>query len=248
MTISVLQERMSDATAGATTIVLAFSGAVTVGSVLHVVATGDSAQTISTCSDSVNGSYGAALDTVVDTADNQRMAHFYFKNTGAGTPSVTVTFSASCANRTICIREIGGADTTASVLAHTGQFEVAGVSGTDAITTGTATNASQPALISGVAMNGAGTQSPAAGTGFTSVANGLGWQLGTGINLGRAESKRITTTTAVAATWTNASGSPYIQVMAIFAEAGAGGSIDPGVMFSSNTGVIGPSNFFGMQV
>lgn len=92
---------------------------------------------------------------------------------------------------------------------------------TDAVTPGNMTPTEQPACVIGLAI-AVGVQTPTAGTGFTGLAGC--WQFGTGTNLGLAEHKRITSTGAVAATWTSTpTGYEHVSVSMILSETGAGG-------------------------
>ena len=92
---------------------------------------------------------------------------------------------------------------------------------TDAVTPGNMTPTEQPACVIGLAI-AVGVQTPTAGTGFTGLAGC--WQFGTGTNLGLAEHKRITSTSAVAATWTSTpTGYEHVSVSMILSETGAGG-------------------------
>jgi hypothetical protein len=212
MTISILQEReTSNSSASASSIALAFSTAVTSGSSLHDLCSGVDTATSFTCSDSVNGSYGAALDTIQEAGDTQRLAHFKFDNTAAGTPTVTITPNTSVGYLSIWIREIGG--TSGYDSAHKAAVQTALGNGTDNITTGTQAPNNQPGLLSALGVCTSQFVVPAAGTGFTLGANG--WTFGTS-NTACTESKRYTATTAIAATFSNSGGSNNFATLAAF--------------------------------
>lgn len=224
MTASVLQETGIIGTASSGTIAVAFGSNCTSGSTFHAAATCDTSggATLSSFSDSVNGSWPAKLDDVNDAANGQRHGHGYFaNNASAAKPTVTCTLSINATLRGIQIREIGGVVTTA-VDTHTGQDQTSVGTGTDAITSGNATNTTQPALISAFTLNTATTSTTAStGTGFTTGAAYWSGIYGTG-NKGFSESERITTTTAKAATFTaSGSGLNWITLMAVFDEAAA---------------------------
>jgi hypothetical protein len=225
MTISVLQERQSSNGSGAAaSIQLAFSGAVTPGSSIHVICSSIDTATSFTCSDSVNGSYGAALDTIDQTGDTQRLAHFKFDNTAAGTPTVTITPNTSIGFLAIWIREIGG--TSGYDSAHKTALQTALGNGTDNITTGTQAPNNQPGLLSALGVCTSNFVLPSAGTGFTAGANG--WTFGTS-NTACTESKRYTATTAIAATFSNAGGSNnFASLAAFFKESTGATTITPG--------------------
>jgi len=212
MTISVLQERQTSAGSGnAASIQLAFSNPVTVGSSIHVFCSGVDTATSFTCSDSVNGSYGAALDTIDQAGDTQRLAHFKFDNTAAGTPTVTITPNVSVGFLAIWIREIGG--TSGYDSAHKTALQTALGNGTDNITTGTQAPNNQPGLLSALGACTSNFALPTTGTGFTAGANG--WDF-TVSNTTCTESKRYTALTAIAATFSNASGTQNFATLAAF--------------------------------
>jgi len=98
--------------ASTTTTTLTFPGAVTPGSLLHVsVRAGASASdTMTVCSDSVNGSYTPAHSPVLN-ATHCRVYDLHFPNTAAGTPIVTITFSSATSLRW-SISELGEIATT----------------------------------------------------------------------------------------------------------------------------------------
>jgi len=88
--------------------------------------------------------------------------------------------------------------------------------GTDAVVSGSASNASQPALCWGIATDSQGNSTPNAGTGFTSRV---------GANAIRIEDKNLTTTGSQQATFTNSAGASRIHIayMIIADEPGGGG-------------------------
>jgi len=212
MTISVLQERQTSVGSGnAASIQLAFASPVTPGSSIHVFCSGVDTATSFTCSDSVNGSYGAALDTIDQVGDTQRLAHFKFDNTASGTPTVTITPNVSVGFLAIWIREIGG--TSGYDSAHKTALQTALGNGTDNVTTGTQAPNNQPGLLSALGACTSNFALPTAGTGFTAGANG--WDF-TVSNTTCTESKRYTALTAIAATFSNASGTQNFATLAAF--------------------------------
>jgi len=145
-----------------------------------------------------------------------RAAHYGAYNVAPNTYTITATYAASVDERIIDVKEIGGVAAT-PLDQHTGQLQATPTTGTDATTSGaTATLTKQPALVSGFTLStqyGTPT-SDAAGTGFTSDQN----QTLTGIAF-VAESKRVTATTGVAATFTSAANFAHISLVAVFDEA-----------------------------
>lgn len=192
---------------------------VTAGSSIAVFGSCESAETMA-CADSVNGSYGAAVDDINDAGDGQRVTSFKFQNSAAGTPVVTITFSATTNFTGMFAVEVLGA-AAASFDGHNGQVQATPTTGTDAVTSGTATPTAQPGLIVALSSNTSGAAAPAAGTGFTD--HGSGWaQAGPA----RLESKRYTATSAIAGTFTAGSNSAHATLQMLFKEASSGGTVN----------------------
>lgn len=240
MTISVAHSLNTANSATGSTLALAFSVSLTAGDTIHAAAGSDTSggATVSSFSDGTN-TYGSVLDAQNDVTHAQSLAHCVAQNCAAGTPTVTVNFSVSAVNRGLWIKNITGC-ATASLDGHSGNKQASPGTGTDAITSGTATNTKHPALISAFCTDSLNQNAvAAAGTGFTS--EGAGWnnQYGAGAtNTAIAENKRITTTSAVAATFTAPGSDPYMAVEAIFDESGAGGGAQPTSYF------LGSDNYF----
>lgn len=89
--------------------------------------------------------------------------------------------------------------------------------GTDAVVSGTASNAAQPAICWGVATDSQGNSIPNSGTGFTSRI---------GADSLRIEDKALSATGSQQATWTNSAGASrtHIAYMIIADEPGASGA------------------------
>lgn len=242
MTVSVLQERSSAASGSATTIVLAYSSALTLGSALHVFASCDTGGgvDVSSCVATNNGSFGAALDDINDPSNFQRLAHWVLANvTSATADTITVSFSATVTFRGIWIREIGGC--TASPLdGHSGQNQASPGTGTDAISSGNATNNNQPALLSALTLNtGTIASTLSQGTGFTLGATNWNTMYGGNQMLAASESKRITAAGAgIASTFTGTGSARMTTLQAIFDEAA------PAIIVASqpnlSPGIVGP--------
>lgn len=223
MTASVLQERESSSSAGGANIALAFASNVTAGSAIHVFGTVDAGANFAATpvTDTLGNSYGSILDNVVDTGVNQRVGQAVAQNSGGGANTVTVAFSVSTTFRGIWIREIGGVTTT-PLDGHNGQFQATPGTGTDGLSSGTATDANQPVLMSALSCGTSGATAPTAGTGFSSTTTGWAAIGGT-----RTEHQRFTSTATRAATLTAAANSGHCTLMAMFDESGGGATVTP---------------------
>jgi len=242
VTISVLQEISYEEPGTSATTIVAPSITVTAGSSLHIAVTHGDSATVSMAATplTVSGgsiTFSAALDSINDAGNNQVLAHYKADGVAAGTYTITANFTAVCFYRGIKIKEIGGTsgyDATAS--AHAGQLQTAPTTGANATTSGnTPALTSQPALISGFCAATANSATTAVGTGFTSDQTSA-WQFGTGINMSASESKRLTATSAVAATFTASTNDNRITVAAVFLESVVTAAADPvGIGFRSRT-------------
>ena len=230
MTASVLQEVATTTITSSqlNTIAATFGSTCTVGSTFEVYISQQYNATANVPT-SVTDNYNSGGYTLKATSSSSiAWAYMYvFQNNQFADPiTVTVSWAGgpnsgeSYSYPAIWLKEIGGVTTTS--------FQVALINGqaapgtaTDAITTGNMTPTSQPALISALAGNDNGsTPAPAAGTGYT--AGITSWS-----STAQSESKRITSTSAVAATFTDATygGSDnYMTMGAIYTEATGGGS------------------------
>lgn len=226
MTISVIQSSSTQSSATGTAITQTFSSSLTAGNAIHAIGTCDAVNntTISSFTDGTN-TYSSVLDQTNDSTNAQTIGQAVASNVASGTPTVSCNFASSRTFRGIWIKEIGGC-TTSPLDGHNAQLQSAAPTTTDGVSSNTATNTNQPALISGVSLetknNG---EALSAGTGFvtTPTGEGAGWNniYGTAHNEGFSENKRITTTTAVAATFTASVSSAYLTIMAIFDESTA---------------------------
>ncbi len=130
-------------------------------------------------------------------ADSYRV--FILPSAAAGSCTVRATFSGDTADYpSILVVPITGLDASPFdqiVWASQG----APGTGTDAVTVSSATLAAQPAAVFGFCRTGNGNAPPNVGTGFTNI--GTFW-IGGGAVRGRLEHKRVTSTSATAATFT----------------------------------------------
>lgn len=220
MTVSVLQLNAENSNLGTSSTTIADTTTYTAGSYLHVLVGSTHGVTVSSVA-SNRGETFVSKGQVVDTTDTKQATHFVSTTPAVGGSTViTATYSGSIDRRFIVIAEIGGAaggyDSTADANAE--QLQATPTTGTDATTsTNTPTLTSQPALIVGICWNGSADATPAAGTGFTSA--------GTRVTYGgavsavvRVESKRVTATTALAATFTAGANKPHGTFAAVFLE------------------------------
>lgn len=219
--IAVIQNAENSAAATGTTLAVSFASPVATGSVLHCfVANKDVLSEAVTVSDNVNGAWPAAIDTVDDATHLETVRQFSFPGSVSGSITVTATFSVTTTLRAIRVVEIGPAKTSGPLDVRAGQVQASPGAGTDAVTSGAQTNVESPALIVGLSMDNrtVAPAAPAAGTGFAD--NGAGWNLVSG-NQARLESKRVTTTAPIAATFTGTAGIAPTTLMAVYAESDA---------------------------
>lgn len=131
-----------------------------------------------------------------------------------GTLTVTATLSAACTDRSMLFIPMTEVSTFDK---YNSQKQLTPGTGTDAVTsTATASLTSQPALIVGISTVRFSNTAPAAGTGFTD--NGSFIQQGLGTDKVRVESKRVTATTGVAATFTAGTDITHCSFVLAFTE------------------------------
>lgn len=230
MAIAVAQETCTPATgamSGTGTTIAASSITLSSASLLVAVVTGVGATSLSSISDSVNGTSGWSIAKQVTNAP-LTLAVAYRENMASGANIVTGTYGAVSSQRGIKLLEITGAKTSGALDGTpAGQFQLNVGTGADAITSGNTTNANQPGLLVAVCQNYGNNKNPAAGTGFTSTR--VDWN--TDIGGCRIEYKTITTTTAVAGTFTGPSMDSWITIAMVFDEAAGGAPVIRNVMF-----------------
>ncbi len=133
----------------------------------------------------------------------------------------TINITTAGATPSVWVGEIGG---SSGYQTSIGNVQAPGVNSTDGITSGLlGTLSAQPALIYSVSFTIGGAVPCSAGTGFT-IATASGWT-----GFAASESKRVTATTSVAATWTNTGGTSknFITIAAVFTETAAGAPQPP---------------------
>lgn len=223
-TAAILQETStSNGAVAAGTIVKAFALALTPGSYLRVVCSGDSGAVASFgCQDPTNGPY-TLVDTNVNATDGVRMAQFVVLNSASTAVTVTITPNASAEFLGIWIQEIGGVSGWDSPLGHVMNLQPAPGSGANAVSSGNLTPSTQPGLLVALTADTSGLGGTlTAGTGFTSGA--AGWNFGSAGNSALSESLHYITTTAKAATFTTGNaGDNYMTAAMLFIEGTSGG-------------------------
>lgn len=236
-TCGIIQEvpnQDANSSTSGTTIALPSAITITAGSIIVVRAQWDqtSGQT-GACADPTNGSYGTAIDSL--PSGTKTSAEWNFVGAAAGTYNITCTFSAATVTKSIFVTEIGGC---AALVGHAAQLQTAPGGGTDLISSGSATPSSQPGLALGFTSNNITSTTLAAGTSYTMGTQGIVWQ-----NIGRtgaAESKRIASTSALAATFTDsANPSADRTFIAIYSDSGGGGGGAGGAGGAGGSGGIG---------
>lgn len=124
---------VDDSGSSSTTISATLLG-VTAGNTLVAHAGWDSVSN-PTCSTSDGSAYTSTAASIKDTGNNQSGQVFYLPNVGAGTHTITATFSASIDFRRFRVYEISGV-TAAPLDKTTGQFQASPGTGSDAVSSG----------------------------------------------------------------------------------------------------------------
>ncbi len=201
---------------------IATSAAVSVSAGDTIVVMGTVAQADLTaslaCSDGTN-TYTLRHATY-DSTTTANYCIFVAENVSAGSYTPSMSWGGSTrTNRAIYAVPVSGLK-AASYQTGAINVQASPGTGTDGITTGNMTPTEQPAIVIGGVTNGGSINTPAAGTGFTSI--GTAWQFGTGTDLFRAEHLRITSTSALALTMTAGANVRHFSVAVILSELGSG--------------------------
>lgn len=220
MTAVVNQEVSNSATGSSSTITVAISNT-QAGAALSLFVICASGQTVSSVTDTQGNTY-VVKDTVVEPTNGLRETSVIAANIagGASANTITVNFSAAVTNRAVIAGEVRGL-TTSPYNASGGQNQGGGGpgTGTDAVSTGNVTPTAQPALVYALGM-ACGNNTMSAGTGFS-----LGSQatiLSAAVSYA-TESKRITSTSAQAATFTQSSALRTLALQMVLTEQTSGG-------------------------
>lgn len=210
----------NDASSAAT---IATSAGVTVSAGDTIVVIGTVAQVDLTaslnCTDGTN-TY-TLRQAVYDATTTANLCILVAENVAAGTFTPTLGWGGSTRpNRGIYAIPVSGLK-AASYQIGAIAVQASPGTGSDGITTGNMTPTEQPACVIGGVANGGSVNTPAAGTGFTSI--GTAWQFGYGTDLFRAEHQRITSTSALPLTMTAGANVRHFSAAVILSETGAGG-------------------------
>jgi hypothetical protein len=235
MSINVRQQVTIDDPSAGSSISLAIT--VLAGSSIHVIGGCGNADNIAASNPLTATVPGGApaftptlLDNVLDSVNSQRLAHWAEDGLAAGTYTLTLTFAASSATyRSLTIKEIAetnGYDAAATA-AHAAQNQASPGTGVGGVSSGnTSSLSAQPILISAVSQDVQNGVAPAVHTaaGFASDTPGGQTLMGYGGAAGGASaSRRVTSTAALAGTFTAANNVAHITVAAVFLEAAASG-------------------------
>jgi hypothetical protein len=190
-----------------------------------------------TVSDSATNSYSAALNAVSDADNNNLVTHWIAQDCIAATPTVTVAWGGgSTPYLGIFLAEITGVQNVAKDGSN-GNHQV-GVTGTDAVVSGAATNTATAFMLGLCSQDGPTAATPVAGTGFTNAGTGSpGWTMGGATNLMRAEYKASVAAASNQATFTTAVGAfDCNTVMVMLKEASSGSYEQEGYRWRNDDG------------
>lgn len=243
--ITVASEVSSGDATDAQTSVSAPSISLTAGDYIHIVVTHGMSDTVGMAATPLTNTgtaitFSAALDNIEDTNNHQRLVHYYAAITTTQSTVITAAFNGSASYRHIKVKRITGAS---GYDTHAAQRQDTPGTATDGVSSGnTPALAAQPALISSVTTATAAARTTATGTAFTNNQSSA-WQFGTGTNMSASESKRLTATTATAATYTAASNDAQLTVAAVFTESATAPTLSAatpsGTLGTSTTATLG---------
>lgn len=187
---------------------------VTAGSTLAVFVTWGYTTTAetTTCADNVNAGNYTAAGTLDDTTGSQASAAFYLKRTAGGRITVTATFGSAKKWRSIWVVELAGVKNYALIDGNAAQLQVNPGTGADAVTTGTSGQSPTYAdsLLLAWSMNVDTVSAPSVGTGFYSKHED------TTVVMARIESKVLSASGAVAATFKAPVDGTYMSMSMVF--------------------------------
>lgn len=225
MAYAFVQQKDASAAASSTTLASGnFVSNVTAGNFILVVAaySNASAQTV-TCADTLGNTYVEVGSGIFSAGSSTGFRILYAKNISGGTNQVTATYGAACTNRGIYCVEYSGVDIIDPYFSGeiATQEQSAPGTGANAISSGnTPTLQYQPALVFGFSYDvTGGTGNMVAGTGFTSRQTSV-WLATLGLE-GCAEDKRVTSTSATSATFTDAAfggSNVFLTAAVVFSE------------------------------
>lgn len=216
---SVIQDKTTFTASSSTTVSVTLTG-VRAGSTIHVVTGNGTSNPTVTVADDVNaGNYTQQGSTINFASTAKYFRQFNHTDSAAGTVVITATFGSATTNRRIYAAELAN-----------GCGIIDGVNGAitnsppgtfDNISSGTATNTQQPALLLGYCESEATASAATEGT---------DWFTPTGLvdsdGSAFAESKNITTTSARDAVFSTNVGTNYAAFVAIYRQGTAGPTIN----------------------
>lgn len=183
----------------------------------------NSGTSITGVADAMGNTYTSA-GTPLAPAGEEVYAIFYCKNVIGGTGDITATFTDPANYSGIAYFRYTGLSASADAQGMNGSTQPASGTGTDALTSGDITPSAQPAMVFGLTVDGDGGSTITAGTGYTTRGSISNWNSVIGFTTA-FEDKRITSLSAVAATFTTNQGAHRMNTVgAVFTEAVAGGS------------------------
>lgn len=165
-----------------------------------------------------NDSWGSAIISSWNAGTFSGMEVWKISSVAGAATTVRFTPNASQLRySSLVVMEISGL--TGTVVGSAAQHQDSPGTGTDGISSGnTGTLSAQPAFVVGVVQNELTNGTPAVGTGYSS--GGTGWDYGGGTAGGRWEYKSVTSTSAVAATFTAAANNAHYTIVVAFEESG----------------------------
>jgi len=206
-----------------TTVALTLSGIGVGNSVCGAVSYDSSGgATITSVKDNKGNTYTLG-DTVNDAGNNQALTSFYLIGATNGPSTITATISVAVTFRRILADEFSGITVNDG---HTGQFQAAPGTGTNAISSGSITPTASGDLIYGATVNtnGATGANFTAGTGYTLQQSGATTDL---LNMA-SESQVQSVAAAISATFTRAVAGTVCTTVMAFKVAPAPTSVTPG--------------------
>jgi hypothetical protein len=144
---------------------------------------------------------------------------YYSYNSASGSTTLTWTPNTAVQYPGIYVAQFSGIKTASDPLTGTPSFgdQASPTTSTDAVTSGNTTPGGQPALIFGFAMECPGNGNAASGTGFTGLTAVWDYE-GATPTTAKPEHKRVTSTSAIAATFTAAYNDAHLSVVVAFLE------------------------------
>lgn len=178
-----------------------------------------------TVSDGTN-TYAKIGSTLNDATNNQSYALYEVLDAASGTFTITLTLGAAEPFRAIWMAHQAGLQNTGS-----GQGtlvnRVSPGTGTDALTGGSITPASQPGMLMSVAYDDIANGAITKGTGFTDESNLANWDTAFTTS-SRVEDKRLTSVAATNSTFTATTGTDTYAVWSVYVPEPASGAVVEG--------------------